>query len=77
MNIIFSGKSELPKREKDIEEQQSLMDDNLIDKGFYFVLLWSSIKSFIVLFHKKIFNKNYFCATVKKIFKLLVNASNG
>lgn len=39
MNIIFLGRSELQKREKDKEEQQSLMDDNLIDKGFYFVLL--------------------------------------
>lgn len=39
MNIIFLGRSELPKKEKDTEEHQSLMDDNIIDKGFYFVFL--------------------------------------
>lgn len=53
------------------------MDDNFIDKGFYFVFLWFLIKLFIDLFYKKIFNKNYFCVIVKKIFKLLVNVSNG
>lgn len=58
MNIIVLGKSELPKREKDVEDQQRLMDDNLIEKGFYFVLLSSSIKLFIVLFDKKLFKKN-------------------
>lgn len=40
MNIIFFlGRSELPKKEIDLEEHQSLMDDKRIDKGFYFVLL--------------------------------------
>lgn len=53
MNIIFLGESELPKKEIDIEERQSLMDDNSIDKGFYFVLLLSLIKPFIVLFNQK------------------------
>lgn len=53
MNIIFLGESELPKKEIDKEERQSLMDDNRIDKGFYFVLLLSLIKPFIVLFNQK------------------------
>lgn len=60
MNIIFLGRSELPKKEKDTEEHQSLMDDNIIDKGFYFVFLWSAIKSF--------YNTNNFYASVKKCF---------
>lgn len=54
MNIIFLGEGELPKKEIDIEERQSLMDDNSIDKGFYFVLFFLSlIKPFIVLFNQK------------------------
>lgn len=40
MNIIFLGEGELPKKEIDIEERRSLMDDNSIDKGFYFVLFF-------------------------------------
>lgn len=74
--LSFLGRSELPKKEIDIEEGQSLMDDNRIGKGFYFVLLWSLIKPFIVLFSRKLFNKNYFSATVKKIFKFLLNTSS-
>lgn len=61
MNIIFLGRSELPKKEKDTEEHQSFMDVNLIDKGFYFVLLWSAVKSFVVLF-----DKNFLIKMIKR-----------
>lgn len=64
--LPFLGRSELLKKEIAKEERESLMDDNRIDKGFYFVLLWSLIKPFIVLFNQKLFNKKAFSATVKK-----------
>lgn len=39
-NSIFLGRSKIPKKEKDIEEHQGLVDDHMIKKGIYFVILW-------------------------------------
>lgn len=74
--LSFLGRSELPKREKEKEEQQCLMDNNLTDKGFYFVLLWFLIKPFIVLFNQKNSLIKIILVRPLKIFKLLVNTSN-